>query len=154
MKKFLMIAMVLCAAVVAKADLMLYWTVPEDAWNGAQYAAIMGKTDSGYVQLGSKVEIGGVADTSIGSSNSYVDYMVSLFTYAGGAWNTLANSSSVYTYNQLVDTGSTYEDLGEMSQFAESPYNFSGFTAAIPEPTSGLMLLLGLGALALKRKRV
>lgn len=154
MKKFLTIAMILCAAVVAKADLMLYWTVPADAWDGAQYAALMGKTADGYVQLGYKTEIGSEADTNIGVSNSYVDYLINLYTREDNVWSLVAYSSSVYTFKDLTDSGSTYEDRGAMSEFAANPYSFSGFTAAIPEPTSAMMLLLGLAGLALKRKSV
>lgn len=152
MKKLLTIAMITLAAFAAKADLYLYWTVPADAWDGAEYAAIMGNTGSGYTQLGYKVAIGDEADTLIGDSTSYVDYIISLFTYADGVWNTVANSSNVYTFSDLVATGSTYENLGSMSQLVDSPASFSGFTATIPEPTSGLMLLIGLAGLALKRK--
>lgn len=60
----------------------------------------------------------------------------------------VAESSSV-TYEELASSGAIYTSI----LYTPDPtaYEFSEFTA-VPEPTSAMMILLGLGALALKRR--
>lgn len=58
--------------------------------------------------------------------------------------------SMIVTYEELAQAGSVYTSI----LYTPDPkaYAFGGFTKAIPEPTSGLLLLCGLAALGLKRK--
>lgn len=151
MKKLVTIATMMMAAMLVKADTFLYWTVAENAWNGAQYAALMGTTSEGgdYMQIGSKVAVGAAADTLIADSSAYTSFMVNLFTYSeANGWQGVATTCMAYTLAAL--NAYTYQDLGVMSQRPSTPYSFSGFV--VPEPTSGMMILLGVAALALKRR--
>ena len=67
-------------------------------------------------------------------------------------------SVSVSAMAQLADTSNVYfTGLGSATKnaFGDAAYSSAGWysTAAVPEPTSGLLLLLGVAGLALKRKR-
>lgn len=84
----------------------------------------------------------------ITSSDSSRYFFVELTT-AGGE---RVASTDLVAYSALTD----YIYNGGMATPPSSPYTgFSGFTAeVIPEPSSGLLVLLGMMALGLKRKRV
>jgi hypothetical protein len=64
------------------------------------------------------------------------------YYYVGNLLNTTEQSSLADTNIQLNPLWSSGEYL-----------NQGGYTVAVPEPTSGLLLLLGMAGLALKRKR-
>ena len=57
-------------------------------------------------------------------------------------------------YSTLSEANAIYD--GNVMNPTATPYSFSSFTTAdvIPEPTSGVLVLLGMMALGLKRKRV
>ncbi len=66
-------------------------------------------------------------------------------------------SNSVEVYGQLADTSDVkYSGIKTATQtvLGDAAYSSAGwYTAAVPEPTSGLLMLLGIAGLALKRKR-
>lgn len=146
MKKLITIAAVMMAVMFAKADTYLYWTVNVGNFSNAKYAEIGGVTADGYVSVGDWIAVGGAGDTSLGST-IYTDYLVKLFD---SSYNEIAALSTAVNYSSTLSQYA-YTN-GPMAERPANPYSFSGFTSLIPEPTSGLMLLLGLGALALKRK--
>ena len=57
-----------------------------------------------------------------------------------------ANSAMAYT---ALETGAPLINLGNQATYTSNTSNWQ----AIPEPTSGLLLLLGVAGLALKRRR-
>lgn len=57
-------------------------------------------------------------------------------------------SSQYVSYSSLVSGGYIYEDMSTSGIL--NPFHFA---AQIPEPTGGLLVALGLGLLALRRKR-
>lgn len=144
MKNLLTIAMITLAAFAAKADLYLYWTVDVSDTQWADTAVYAGLY-SGDATLDA-APIGEEAQTNVGI---YTSYWVKLYD---NAMSEIAVSAEAVTYAQLSSMGlspiwdSSSTDGGPSGNY----YTFSSFV--IPEPTSGLMLLLGLGALALKRK--
>lgn len=87
--------------------------------------------------------------TTAGNSESWTGYLVIL--NAG----TLADATSAYL------TGETTKSTGGAGQAATLAFTANTgtqtasnwYTVAAPEPTSGLLLLLGVAGLALKRKR-
>lgn len=149
MKKVLMMAIVALAAVTlrAEADSWLYWMV--DASSAGQF-------NWQYAQLytESGTAVGGLWDESNFSGNpGYVnDGVVAGTSYyvelLNDSFDEVAKSSTL-TWEVLKD----YAKIGEMGKPPADQAVFTAF-AAIPEPTSGLLLMLGLCGLALKRKRV
>ena len=82
-------------------------------------------------------------DDGIGSGNSF---FVRLFADDG----TVVANSTVFGYDDIVEKH-VYADLGTSAD--GRGYAVSSFVGAIPEPASGCLFLLGLAALALRRKR-
>lgn len=75
-----------------------------------------------------------------------LSFMIELYNVT----NDRIGISQVATYAQLVQQGSIYHD---MSTAGTRPENLYHFTAHVPEPTSGVLFAIGLGLLALRRKR-
>ena len=78
------------------------------------------------------------------SGYSYYIELLNDSTVVGRSADTLSYSAAAYIQSAI----------GGTSQMTAQQWSPSAFTtAAIPEPTSGMLLLLGLAGLALKRKR-
>lgn len=84
-----------------------------------------------------------VTDTEAGS------FYIELYKYDSVAeqWNSLAVSDTV-AYAQLAASGALTSSLVQI------PTAWTGGTMHVPEPVSGVMGLVGLGLLALKRRKV
>lgn len=156
MKKLLTIAMVAFAAVAAKADIYLYWTVDvQDTFvAGASRAELIGVNSDGYttIQKMNAYTTGNffASDAQLASGTNgspYTNYLVRLYDaqLTAIAESTMLTDTQLSALEQSIWTG-----VSSTERPAANPYSFSGFV--IPEPTSGLLLLLGLAGLALKRK--
>ena len=151
MRKLILTMILGLAAGIAKADVMLYWTVDPSLKDTYSYAVIYGGSGenlSDYAALDA-VTSGSAIDTNVsGDENQipwlgdsmYENYIVRLFD---ANYNYL---SSCYTY---ADLAANVWATDMLSMKATTPAVFR----AVPEPTSGLLLLLGVAGLALKRKR-
>ena len=80
---------------------------------------------------------------------SSLSFAIELGNYNNGTWTTLATSGSL-DYTSLKNSGYTYSagDLALATLTAWAPPAYS-----VPEPSSGLLMLLGASLLALKRRR-
>ena len=99
-------------------------------------------------------------DLSGAGNIDYSKYEFMLAAYNGGnlvAWSTVLRDSSSNDHVMLADlAGSLYSlsnggDLNPMPSPGATPFSFGAYV--IPEPSSGLMLLVGGALLALRRKR-
>ena len=99
----------------------------------------------------SKTSAQAVSNSALGLADetTYVGYLV-IFDGA-----TIADSTSFYVTNTKefkTMTGTSVQSVGFMSQKTASQGTWMA-TTSVPEPTSGLLLLLGMAGLALKRKQ-
>jgi hypothetical protein len=142
MKKLLIAAAIVCAAVVSQAAAF--------AWDGFDINDIEGNAFTGAatlycVELPAITATGVITDGELVGNNIVSDDFV-----VGTTYN---------FYFTAADTaGNTYKsEILSSPAWAVGTASFSfegnGTWTAAPEPTSGLLLLLGVAGLALKRKR-
>ncbi len=93
-------------------------------------------------------------DLADGLSAEAVSFYVELGNFADGTWTKTVLESDGITYAELAsdtyDSIVQWEDIA--SGIANFPYTPSHFNV-VPEPSSGLLLLMGSALLALKRRR-
>ena len=180
MKKILIAACAVALATIAQAA-SVDWSVAgktftpsgdDPATNGrAKYYLVYAFSAADYTTVTTALSSGKVSDaiaksvssgrtTSTGATSgsitgvtgsTYDMFLVAFDTYS-------ASDAEIGTAkNYLVSatlTASTYEPPATGTPLAYSSTNWgSASWAAVPEPTSGLLLLLGMAGLALKRKR-
>ncbi len=106
-------------------------------------------SDSGSGYWGAGVPEGMPADIGSYSGTASPEYtfLIEVGQVVDGSWTTIA-SSEPSNYSGLGDHIST--GVIEVPDF--TPWTPTTFTAAVPEPSSGLLLLIGSAILALRRR--
>lgn len=177
MKKIIMSALfaLSCGGLLADGDMYMYWMVESDStvskWGGAAgsisdiqglYAKVAVAGSEGtylslYEQVGSDsygnaIQVSDVLGESwpifanLGSDYENSTFLIELWSEAEGG-------TKEYTSNP-ISYAATSQYFAQMKNNKATPpvaYGFNSFTA-VPEPTSGLLLLLGVAGLALRRK--
>lgn len=87
---------------------------------------------------------------SSGADLSALSFFVELYD-ASGNW---VGQTTPQSYNDLVTSGAISSGLNPNFSGVNSAVGGSSGSYAVPEPTSGLLMLVGLGALALRRRKV
>jgi len=155
MKKLMVIAALMCAAVAAQAftsaDFKLY---------GQNI-----KNHSGSAYTGSAtVSVGSTLLKTVTVNGGSIDDSESLYDYGEGNYVltlTLNDGDYTYTESQNVTVTGTYvgdpflglDFNGQGTANFNGSGSWTGGPSNTPEPTSGLLLLIGMAGLALKRKR-
>ena len=170
MKKLMILAALACAT-MARAD-YLYWSVDlgNDSTYSFNYATIRAKGSDSFLSLYSSANDASMGTQlyteGYGDGGSYAVGTKAGPTYAGlGSYGigssfvvelwaegeTKADTSLVgWSYLSYADVlDSIYKP---MSTTTLSPYTITA-SQVVPEPTSGLLALLGLSVLALRRKQ-
>lgn len=182
MKKLIMFSLVACAAIAVNAANVNWkltgWYAPTASAEGSVTGPTSGTalttantTFSLYVVDYSSGSAG--ADVAVpGASVTLTDGMMSqvtLFTQDDAVTmrDTYGNNGTLYLKLVATYSDGSYDykyestvsqSLKNITSQAKS-YNFQGYVAngwtatAVPEPTSGLLMLVGLAGLALRRKR-
>lgn len=161
--KKLVLAAVVVLTGVAQAD-ALYWQVDTQAADAfykgddVAFAAVYATSTSESYSYANREYVSSItmdsgtkgapqmADLGSYGSSSY-SFFVELYNASGEVLHTgYAN-----TYNQLLGSGyiSTSKDAFAPTVLASGGYN----GASVPEPTSGMLLLMGGALLALRRRR-
>ena len=166
-RKVLFACMAVAACLSLRADI-LYWCVDStsgdtskfmNAYNTAKDKPGGGTLSVGLYQGDSLLEKIGLEVSDDGSIVSSGLFAIASSVEADKAfrWEIMANATSYFTSGTV-----TYDDLLAASAITSLPvdnytaYNVAGLTwtpVSVPEPTSGLLLLVGGAILALRRRR-
>lgn len=175
MKKIVIMAVAACAALFANAA-TVDWSLSKDdakTWANADVYAIDAANLSAVIALldagGADVEttfkatyaLGGdvaATATSRGAAGGSIEVgSASSLAFVIFQNNAIANNSGYYTTGAMSTEGLTYtppESVPGMVEFEATAFSATGTVGqAVPEPTSGLLLMLGVAAMALRRKQ-
>ena len=156
-----MIAGVLIANTLLAADSYLYWMVDPSAsstYEDYVYATVKIDGSSSYLQMydpGTEELLAGDAGTRLvkgdsgyfgafdAASMSGASFLIELWSSAGAE----SIATATLAYSEALAGGAIYTP-------GKSGGGATPYAVAIPEPTSGLLLLLGFVGLALRRKSI
>lgn len=157
MKKLALCAIVASFAAIVQAN-ELWWFVDDDVqvdgtaageWNALNLYASADDSNPNSKNLVQTVsrDTMYVGEFSRANIDSYSGY--SFYVELINSTERVATSAAV-SYNDLLLGGA----IASSTQSTPTPYQFLDFSSqAVPEPTSGLLMLIGLAGLTLKRKR-
>ena len=167
---FAAILLASCANAAGGGDSYLYWMIDAEQPSPVEFYLAMIYTEGAdgnkeYLTVGSgeeEADFIGFEDadgnpiavteahegfyTKLPDDPESFSYFIELYDLDG---NSLAWSRLV-SYSEIMNN--IYHDMSISG--IENAYHFSASTRVVPEPTGGLLVLLGVGALALRRKRV
>ena len=155
MKKLIVLAAIIVASVAANAASFkwtagnIYGSDGATKWTGAVSLYATGITDAIYVANANNgaVSVANFSTDKVTGGNAYDFYMV---IEDGG--KTFTSSTVTVSAQATATSNISFGNMASQTQNA-SNWASSGGGEPVPEPTSGLLMLLGAAGLALKRKR-
>ena len=112
-----------------------------------QYLSYGSRTGGNYATANKNGIVDAVRTVDVGDAASYVAKIVVVDTVN----NTYVATSKTLTSRDET-AGASQADMVSLTQATFAAQSFGGF-APVPEPTSGLLMLLGVAGLALRRRR-
>lgn len=165
MKK-LLLGLVFAGAVSSASAEYLYWQVgASDVPSGSEYQDVNYAGIAVY-ENGSMERVKTLDLTAIPTGNGYTDlssyspskgnyvFAIELYNYDGSS-STLGTAiahNDAMTYTELANAGYLASNMAQLQSMTAFTGGFNNPGPA-PEPTSGLMMLVGLAMLGLKRRR-
>ena len=164
-RKVLFACMAVAACLSLRADI-LYWCVDSTSGDTSKFMTACNELkNKGTLSIGlyqgaslrQTIGLEVAADGSISSDLFDIAWPVDGESVKAFRWEIMANATSYFTSGTV-----TYDDLLAASAITSLPvdnytaYNVAGLTwtpVSVPEPTSGLLLLVGGAILALRRRR-
>lgn len=162
MKKLMVLFVALCAGFAANAS-YLYWQV-----EASDYSHITEPNKVTAVNVwavdneGTKTFVDGYRAASGSTVNMEQAQMIDVSAFSNGSYSfyiELMNYSSGAQKLGVTVSNETYADMVVKHYIMDTPLSVTlatpwhGGTVAAPEPTSGLLMLLGVAALGLKRRK-
>lgn len=165
LKSILFSVLAVFTAVALKAD-TLYWQVADNSMGDFTYATLYAVPTANAGQAGTEitsvladgVDLASVNEgtkvspvlTDITGYGSTYSFYVEVTNYAGESRS--LNQNYPWTYNELLSNGyiSTGSSMSVPTAIASGSALNGG---SVPEPTSGMLLLIGGSLLALRRRR-
>ena len=156
-KLILGVAAAVCGIALAE-DSYLYWQINQQ---GAEkpiefaYAQVKATKDGGDIYVGEAMGVTDVGKTAI--SAGPIDSAFNMSAYGEGSGYSFVVELMNSELGVIGESATfSYADIAPyiwspMGQKGASAWTVTAFT--VPEPTSGLLLLLGVAGLALRRKR-
>lgn len=164
MKKLLILAAALVAAVAANAAAFKWTAANVYASNGTDKytgtaaiyayttdAASATKVAEAFVVSGTfKSDAAGTATGFTADwADAVVDTTYNFYMVIEDGGKAFDSSAVKIASGKAIATGATSVAFGNMTTYTQNASNW----AAVPEPTSGLLMLLGMAGLALRRRR-
>lgn len=157
-KTFLVLGLLL-AGFSAKSE-VLYWQVTGEEFSWANLKVTDGNTENTLASEVYPVDLGEntgtyttmqQTDITGYTSNDY-SFFVELVTYVNGGENTVQKGYT-WSYNDLVSAGYVAGNGLADGAAASASASLGNLGSSTPEPTSGMLLLIGGSLLALRRRR-
>ena len=162
MKKAVFVAMLLGAVVASAEDSYLYWMVGDSA-PAYTYAKVRDATTGTYLNLydeylnafspATQISQADVLDASAHGENLYASLAnLTASQLANASFIVeLFNDGNFVGQSEAIPYSSTYVYYGGSTTPPSTAWSASSF--AVPEPNSGLLMLLGCAVLGLRRRR-